>query len=163
MSDEVTVQTIDDRLVLSHRQAVTLNPARATPEVLTLSAAVDRWFGRLYEAVAAAGQEAAGAPMVIYHDALGDHNDGDVELCVPIASAIDPAPGTEVRTVAGGRVAALVHRGDYSNLPSAHVFLASWVQEHGHQMAGPPRESYLNDPTTVEPDEIETLVEWPIA
>lgn len=37
-----------------------------------------------------------------------------------------------------------------------------WIQEHGHEAAGPPREVYLNDPTEVGEAEQLTRVDWPI-
>ncbi|MDJ0769409.1 MAG: hypothetical protein QNJ12_11465 [Ilumatobacter sp.] len=40
--------------------------------------------------------------------------------------------------------------------------VVGWVTEHGHEFAGPAREIYLNDPTTTEPSEYLTEVQWPI-
>lgn len=45
--------------------------------------------------------------------------------------------------------------------PAYHTVMG-WISEHGHEIAGPPRETYLNDPQTVPPEELLTRVEFPI-
>ena len=55
-----------------------------------------------------------------------------------------------------------VHRGPYEEIAAAHHTVTGWISEHGHEMAGPPREIYLNDPQTVAPEELLTRVEFPI-
>jgi len=44
----------------------------------------------------------------------------------------------------------------------AYHTLTGWISEHGHEIEGPPREIYLNDPQTVAPEELLTRVEFPI-
>lgn len=55
-----------------------------------------------------------------------------------------------------------MHRGPNNEIGPAYHTLAGWIQEHGHELAGPPREIYLNDPQEVEPAEIPTEIDWPI-
>ncbi len=45
----------------------------------------------------------------------------------------------------------------------AYAALQRWMQEHGHDSADPPRESYLVHPEQVrDPAELRTEVQWPI-
>ena len=55
-----------------------------------------------------------------------------------------------------------VHRGPYEEIAPAYHTLTGWISEGGHEIAGPPREIYLNDPHTVPPEKILTRVEFPI-
>jgi effector-binding domain-containing protein len=59
-------------------------------------------------------------------------------------------------------MATTVHHGPYEEIAPAYHTLIGWISEHGHEIAGPPREIYLNDPQTVAPAEILTRVEFPI-
>jgi effector-binding domain-containing protein len=59
-------------------------------------------------------------------------------------------------------VASTVHRGAYDELTPAYHTVSGWIAEHGHQIAGPPRELYPNDPGAVPPEELLTEVQWPV-
>jgi effector-binding domain-containing protein len=59
-------------------------------------------------------------------------------------------------------VASTVHRGPYEEVGPAYHTLSGWIQDNGHQIAGPPREIYRNDPQEVPPEEVLTEVQWPI-
>jgi effector-binding domain-containing protein len=45
--------------------------------------------------------------------------------------------------VLGGRFACAVHTGPYEEVGAAFEAVAAWVEEHGHQLAGPARQTYL--------------------
>jgi effector-binding domain-containing protein len=59
-------------------------------------------------------------------------------------------------------MASTVHYGPYEEIAPAYHTLTGWISEHGHEIAGPPREIYLNDPHMVATEEIATQVEFPI-
>jgi len=119
-------------------------------------------FGSLMQAMGRAGVAPAGPPLIVYHDVIDDTTDGDLEICVPVGAAF--AEGGEVygRELEGGAMATTVHHGPYEQIGSAYHTLTAWISEHGHDLAGPPRETYLNDPQTVPPEELLTRVEFPI-
>ncbi len=119
-------------------------------------------FGSLMGAMGRAGLPPAGAPLIVYHDVIDEETEGDIEICVPVAGAFSGSDEVYGRELEGGSVAATVHRGPYPEIGRAYHTLTSWVSEHGHEMAGPPREIYLNDPTTVAAEELLTRVEFPI-
>lgn len=62
----------------------------------------------------------------------------------------------------GGTVATTEHRGRDEEIGPAYQVLTGWVAEHGYEIVGPPRELYLNDPMTVQADEIRTRIEFPV-
>ena len=46
-------------------------------------------------------------------------------------------------------VASTLHKGPYDQLVAVYERMQGWLAEHGHTMAGPPREIYLNNPEMV--------------
>ena len=83
-------------------------------------------------------------------------------VCMPVYVS----GGGEVQVyrteLGGGTVASTIHRGPYDEIRPACHPLAGWITDHGHEMTGPPREAYLNDPSEVSPHELLTEVAWPI-
>jgi effector-binding domain-containing protein len=67
--------------------------------------------------------------------------------------------GTELP---GGPAAVTVHRGPYAEIGPAYHTVSGWVADHGHELAGGPREVYLNDPRQVAEADLLTEVQWPI-
>jgi hypothetical protein len=61
------------------------------------------------------------------------------------------SPGSRTRAVSAERefpaitVAWTVHRGPFEEIGPTYHTVAGWTQEHGHEVAGPPREVYLTD------------------
>ena len=63
----------------------------------------------------------------------------------------------------GGLCATIRHQGPYTLLHRSYEHLAAWMQCHGHEAAGAPREVYLVGPAeTADPHSYETDVIWPI-
>ena len=57
-----------------------------------------------------------------------------------------------------------MHVGPYPDVGGAYQALMGWIQAHGHETAGPPREIYLNGPDEVsDPAQLRTEVLWPIS
>lgn len=119
-------------------------------------------FGSLMQVLAREGVSVSGPPLIVYHDEIDEETDGDVEICVPVGSAVSGGSQVYGRELEGGTMAATVHRGPYQEIAPAYHTLIGWISQHGHEIAGPPREIYLNDPQTVSPAELLTRVEFPI-
>ena len=122
----------------------------------------------LVPALGAAGITPVGAPLIVMHDVIDEQTDGDLEICVPVppgttmpTASAEPR-GLAVRDLEGGTVATVTHHGPYDQIAPAYHTLTGWIAERGHEIVGPPREVYLNDPQTVAPEELATLVEFPI-
>ena len=119
-------------------------------------------FSSLVQAMGAEGASPAGAPLIVYHDIIDEETDGDIEICIPVAAEFAGGADTYGRQLEGGSMATAVHHGPYQEIAPAYHTLTGWVSEHGHELAGPPREIYVNDPQTVPPEELLTRVEFPI-
>jgi effector-binding domain-containing protein len=57
-------------------------------------------------------------------------------------------------------MASTIHHSPYQEIAPAYHTITGWISEHGHEIAGPPREVYLNDPQVVAPEELLTRVEF---
>lgn len=119
-------------------------------------------FGTLVHALGRAGVEPSGAPLIVYHSVIDQETEGDIEICVPVAAAIEGDTAVYERELEGGSMASTVHRGPYAEIARAYHTVTGWISEHGHEIAGPPREIYLNDPQMVPEEELLTRVEFPI-
>lgn len=148
MSPEVTVKEVPPATVASVTLRVSL---------VTIGEAVQRGFGTIIGAIGTAGAHPIAAPFLVYHDVLDEGAEGEVELCIPV-----PAGTPGFREMSGATVASIVHRGPYDEIAPAYHVVTGWIEENGRKPCGPPREIYLNDPQTTEPDELLTEVQFPI-
>jgi effector-binding domain-containing protein len=82
-----------------------------------------------------------------------------VATAVVIRSRLSRRYGTEL---AGGPAAVTVHRGPYAEIGPAYHTVSGWIADHGHELAGGPREVYLNVPGEVPEADLLTEVQWPI-
>jgi len=114
-----------------------------------------REFDRFYAAtVDELGPPDSGSvPFTIYHGRVNDEEDGPVEVCVPRDDGDRDLPTVEVAfTVAEGDDCA------FPAILGAYDAVAHWVHDQGRELAGPPRELYLDG--RLEATRME--VAWPI-
>jgi effector-binding domain-containing protein len=106
----------------------------------------------------------AGPPFALYHGSEFDEEAVDVEWCVPVSRPVSGVDRMDGREVPGGRVAFTLHAGPYDAVgPGAYAALQGWMQEHGHESDGPPREVYLVGPCHAsDPAAFRTELQWPI-
>jgi DNA-binding transcriptional MerR regulator/effector-binding domain-containing protein len=121
----VTLRALEPQLAYTLRDRASLESGRITA---------------MFEAAErrARKSRADASPFLLFHE-VGDWADQlDVEVCVPVADAIDGA-----RVVPGCAAAgALVYRGPYEQTPSLAGALAAWLTGSGDEITGPIREVY---------------------
>lgn len=135
---------------------------RVHTSLAAIGSAVQRGFGTLMGTLHKHGMTPIASPFIIYHDVIDEETEGDIEMCIPIAGPIEADGEIDSRLIGGGPAAVITHKGAYDELGPAYHALSTWITEHGHEFAGPPRETYLNDPTEVAVSELLTEVAWPI-
>ena len=109
------------------------------------------------------GARFAGPAYGIYHNAEGTEAEVDLEIGMPVDEPIEPAGRVIATTIPGGLAATTVHAGRYEEVAPAYRALGEWVQDHGHETAGPPREIYVVGPDQVrDPGALRTEIVWPI-
>ena len=120
-------------------------------------------FGQIWGAIGPRGIVPAGAPFLVMYDVIDEETEGDVEVCVPVAEPFEGHDGVYGREVEAVTAATTMHHGPYDELGPAYHTLTGWVQEHGHEIAGPPREVYLTAPQeTPDPADYLTEIVFPI-
>jgi DNA-binding transcriptional MerR regulator len=108
-------------------------------------------------------QQASGPIGAIFPDPV--HNETAVHMTVylPVTGNPEPRGRIVAERIEGGLAATILHLGPYALLHRSYEQLATWMQRHGHEMTGPPREVFLVGPTEVEdPNSYETEVVWPV-
>lgn len=101
--------------------------------------------------------------MTIYHDLEYKEEDADLEVAVPITGKVTLSdPSFEVKNLPKRKVASLVHKGSYETIGMAYKNLYEYIMKNGLEMAGSMMDIYLNDPNTVESDDILTEIQAPV-
>lgn len=129
----------------------------------TVGSEIQQGFTALMMYLGKEGVAPAGPPFIVYHEVIDDQTAGDIEICMPVARPVAGDGDVYGMQLAGGAVATTVHQGPYDEIGPAYHTLTGWIQEHGHEIAGPPREIYLNDPRSVAPEDILTELDFPIS
>ena len=109
------------------------------------------------------GLKVTGPFMTLYHDCEYREKDATMECVAPITGRIilsDPA--MEVRTLPGGKVLSLIHKGSYNTLHEAWSRIGAYAEEREFVPNGPHREVYLNDPNVVPEEELLTELQIPV-
>jgi len=119
-------------------------------------------FGLITQALGRESIAPAGPPLIVYPDMIDNETDGDIEVCMPVDRAISGDSNVYGRELEGGTMVTTVHHGRYQEIGLAYHTLTGWISEHSHEIAGPPREIYLNDPQMVPPEDLLTRIEFPI-
>jgi len=152
MGGEVKVGQRNAALVVSKRFPVTL---------AEIGGVMGRAFGEVYGHLGARRAEPQGPPFVIYHGTPASGEPFDIEVCAPVARAVDPPAGWQMQELPAGTFVTLLHVGPYDTIGAAYEAVFPWIAAHGYAVAGPPREVYLSEPETP-PEQIRTIVEVPV-
>jgi effector-binding domain-containing protein len=79
-------------------------------------------------------------PVVIHH--AYSEEEADIEVGLPVEKPVAGEGSIKSNTIQGGRVASIVHIGPYEELGMVYPALATWIHDHGYEMAGPSREVF---------------------
>lgn len=153
MSAEITIKTSPEIVAISHRRTTTY------PEIF---ADIPAGFEVVMSFLARADIDPVGTPFTLYHQAPDADTQGDIAMCVPVASATQTNDDTELVEIAAGAAASIVHRGSYEDMGESYNAVAAWIHERGHRIVGPHREVYLNSPADVAEPDLLTEILFPI-
>jgi len=153
---------VEHEVTLREREAAPVVSKRFPVRLSEIGGAMGTAFGEVYGHLGAVQATGDGPPFVIYHGVPTGDDPFDIEVCAPVAQAIDPPPGWQMQELPAGTFATMVHVGPYDTVASAYDDLVAWIGAHDLSVAGPPREVYLS-PAETPPDQIRTIVEFPVA
>jgi DNA-binding transcriptional MerR regulator len=177
---DVVVRVVEPVLVASVRVWVAAEPdERACVQADEQPGEIDviaEIFEELEEYVARFKARAGLPPAILYHDSEYRADGQDLEVVVPLTSAIAATERIRVAELPGCEtMACLIHRGGYESLGQTFASLLQWVELNQYVIAGPTRESYLRfganqvgyalpeSYVTVTADELVTELQVPVA
>ena len=119
-------------------------------------------YGELFQLIGQQGVRPAGPPFAVYHDPEFKEDDIDVEAGVPVAEPVASVGRVVGGEFPAGSVAFTLDLGPYEGIGGAYRAVTAWVEVHGREFAGPPREVYLVGVGQAEPSGYRTEVQFPI-
>lgn len=123
---------------------------------------VQTGFDILRRGLVRSGLSPTGAPMALYDKVIDQDTDGDIELAVPVNASFASEGAMYGRRIEGGTMATVVHRGPYGGIAHSYRALSDWVSRKSYDIVGPIRETYINNPRTVRPEDTLTRLEFPV-
>lgn len=133
---------------------------RTRTSVQALPQTLGRAYGVIAQYLVELREPPSGAPYAAYHNM--DMQNMDVEIGFPVAHALPGKGEIQPSEIPGGKVVTCLHIGPYSEVKPAYDALTGWMQAHGHQPAGVAYEMYLNDSANTPPEELQTLIVFPL-
>ncbi len=97
-----------------------------------------------------------GAPFVVYYNM--DMENLDIEIGIPIASEAKGNEEIISSIIPSGKYVSTIHVGPYDTLESAYKDLGQFLEDKKLQPSGIAYEFYLNDPSEVTLEEIQTKI-----
>ncbi len=121
-------------------------------------------FGKAYGAIAQylgeLSEAPAGPAFAAYYNM--DMQDLDVEIGFPVSKKLPSKGEIQASQIPGGKLASCLHVGPYQDVGPAYEALTKWVNDKGYQATGVSYEMYLNDPAQTPPNELKTLIIFPL-
>lgn len=154
MALDVNVRTLEAQPVISITKHV---------RVAELENTIRDSVAALYRMVEQQRVEAAGAPFGLYHGPINDDEDGPIEVCVPVSREIDGTGDVQIYRLPRVRVASVMLRGEQCAFPAVlqgYDAAYDWIQKHGYEVAGSPREVWHSAPDAEGEGEL-MEVAWP--
>jgi hypothetical protein len=156
--DEVRLREVPERVVLVERRPLV---------VADLPAFVEEALARQHGLLAAAGVGPAAPPYLAFLKPVTDEVAGTVELCTPVPDAIarrtDVGLPLRIEPLHREAFTSITRReAAYPAILHAYALVEGWAREAGLTPAGPPREIYFADPSTVGEDDPVVDVAQPV-
>ena len=145
---------------LRERQSQPTLVIRTRSAVQDMPQVLGQAWGAIMHYAGQKGLQPSGPPFVAYHNM--DMQDLDLEIGFPFAKKLDGAGEVLAGEIPGGKAAGCLHVGPYDQLPATYTALMQWMEANGYRPRGVAYESYLNDPHTTLPEELQTDIEFPL-
>ena len=133
---------------------------RTRTSVQDLPGVIGKAYGAIAQYVGGLGEAPVGPPFAAYYNM--DMQDLDVEMGFPVSRQMAGQGEIKASQIPGGKAATCLHTGPYGDMGPAYQALADWIKEQGYESTGVNYEIYLNDPTHTPPQELKTLLLFPL-
>ena len=143
--------------------AQTLVSERLSVAPAALGAAIGGAIGETRVLLARHGVQPTGMPVTIYHATTPEDELLPIEVGWPIGTPLPAEGRIGMGTLGGVTVARTTYQGSYDTIAEAFAAVARWIQQHGHEAAAAPWETYLTSPgEETDPAATLTNICWPI-
>jgi len=153
MAYNVQFKDLPAQLVLAVRERVSMK---------TVTERLGAAFGEILACGQATGATYTGPPFVVYAEHFDESAEGAILVCMPVAPGAAVTGRVSLEELPAARMASTMHVGPYSGISPAYEALMGAMTAAGLHPGGPPREVYLNDPSTVPEDALVTEIDWPV-
>jgi effector-binding domain-containing protein len=133
---------------------------RTRTTVQNLPHVLGKSFQDIVQLLTELGEFPAGAPFVAYYNM--DMQDLDIEIGFPVSRELQGKGEIHSSEIPGGKYATCLYTGPYPEMPPAYEALNAWIQANGYEPTGLVYEHYLNSPQEVSPQELKTLIMFPL-
>ena len=133
---------------------------RTRTPVSELPVVIGPLYGRIMAYVGEMGAAPTGAPFVAYYNM--DMADLDIEVGFPVDRALPSRGDLAAGVLAAGAYATCMHIGPYDQVGPAYSALTEFVQQQGRTPTGVAYEFYFNSPQDTPPEQLQTLVMFPL-
>jgi DNA-binding transcriptional MerR regulator len=121
-------------------------------------------YGRLFEALSAAGMKPAGPGLIGYPEEDFDPESFRALIAFPVEEDVSGVAGVEAMDFPGGKAVVGLCKGPYENLHQAWQELFGWLGEHDLRLSAMPYEVYrIHHEIAPTPEEIETDIVVPVS
>ncbi len=151
MSYQIELLELQPQPTLSMR---THTPVSDLPQFL------GKAYGSVMQYLSELGELPHGAPFAAYYNM--DMENLDIEAGFPVGKPLPAKENILSGEIPGGEYAAGTFTGPYEELSAIYDALNEWMQTNGHEPTGIVYELYLNDPSTVAPQELQTQILFPL-
>jgi effector-binding domain-containing protein len=141
-------------------------PAQPTLAIRTrtslpnLPQTIGEGFGKVIQYLGSIGEQPVGAPYVGYYNM--DMDDLAIELGFPVAKALPGKGEFKASQLPGGKTGTCLYTGPYGEMPVAYEGLKKLLDEKRLEPTGICYEVYYNSPAEVRPEELQTLILFPL-
>jgi effector-binding domain-containing protein len=133
---------------------------RAKSSIQELSQVIYTKYAQIAGYLAGLGESPSDSAFVAYYNM--DMNDLDIEIGFPISKKLAGKDDMSSGEIPAGKYATCLHIGPYNQLEQAYQALKDWISANGYHPTGVAYEFYLNDPAVTPPDELKTLIGFPL-
>ncbi|WP_425146217.1 MerR family transcriptional regulator [Deinococcus sp.] len=141
---EVSMQPYQPEVRLMPAQQVVAASGSAS-SYRAVTAPMSRLFNQAEAYLKAAGGQASGPCLVIWHADYGTDERFTLECLIPYVGEIEAGEEVQIyRLPATPEMAVVLHRGSYERLGDAYAALTTFVEQEGYLRAGHLREVYLH-------------------
>jgi len=133
---------------------------RATTSAQNLPEVLGKNYGTIMQYIGQLNEQASGSPFVTYHNM--DMQNLDIDIGIPVSKKISDKGEIKANEIPTGKYASCLYTGPYSEMRFAYEALSNFIEKKGHETTGVAYEMYLNDPSVVSPEELQTQILFPL-